>query len=344
MEKINTLKKLMLDIESYTLSDEEISFLSNPFVAGVILFSRNIASRSQVKSLCDEIKSINSELLIAVDQEGGRVQRLESGYTNLPSMHQLAEYCTQDNFANISFAQDIGWLMASEVIASGLDISFAPVLDLDLQRSSIIGDRSFGDLPGTVIEIASLFIDGMNEAGMHAVGKHFPGHGGIHEDSHVAHVEDFRSMEALEKHDLLPFSALKNKLGGIMTAHVSFPKIDINIATFSKFWLSEILRNAIYFQGIIFSDDLSMKGADLGGSISKKIEQAFDAGCNVILICNDRSAAIEALHFMEENTYVSSGNLNALKPTQSILWDDLEKDPRRDSVNNKLNNIFLNHI
>jgi beta-N-acetylhexosaminidase len=259
-------------------------------------------------------------------------------------MHQLARYCSQDNFVNISLAQDIGWLMASEVIASGLDISFAPVLDLDLQRSSIIGDRSFGDEPETVIEIVSFFIDGMNEAGMSAVGKHFPGHGGIHADSHLVQAEDFRTIETIEQHDLLPFSALKEKLGGIMTAHISFPNIDSKTATFSEFWLTEILRNKIHFQGVIFSDDLTMKGADSAGSISKKIEQAFDAGCNVILICNDRSAAIEALHFMEENTYVSSGNLNALKPTQSILWDDLEKDPRRDSVNNKLNNIFLNHI
>ena len=339
MEEKNILRKLMIDLDSYSLSGEEIDLLSNHIIGGVILFSRNVKSRSQLTSLCEEIKSINPDLLIAIDQEGGRVQRLERGYSNLPSMNQLAGYCSKDNFANISFAQDIGWLMASEVIASGLDISFAPVLDLDFQRSSIIGDRSFGDLPEKVIEIASLFIDGMNEAGMHAIGKHFPGHGGIHEDSHVAQVKDFRSMEALEKHDLLPFSALKNKLGGIMTAHISFPKIDINIATFSKFWLSEILRNAIYFQGIIFSDDLSMKGADSGGSISKKIEQAFDAGCNVILICNDRSAAIEALHFMEENAYVSSVNLNALKPTQSISWVDLENDARRVDIIDKLNII-----
>ena len=334
----------MIDLDSYFLSGDEIDLLSNHIIGGVILFSRNVKSRSQLTTLCQEIKSINPELLIAIDQEGGRVQRLEIGYSNLPSMNQLAGYCSKDNFANISFAQDIGWLMASEVVASGLDISFAPVLDLDLQRSSIIGDRSFGDLPGKVIEIASLFIDGMNEAGMHAVGKHFPGHGGIHEDSHVAHVEDFRSMEALEKHDLLPFSALKNKLGGIMTAHVSFPNIDSKTATFSEFWLSEILRNKIHFQGVIFSDDLTMKGADSAGSISQKIVQAFDAGCNIVLICNDRNAAIEALNFMEENTFLSSDDLNVLKPTQSILWDDLEKDPRRHRVNNQINKILSSYI
>jgi len=242
----------MLDLDGYVLSDDEIELLSNPFVAGVILFSRNIASRSQVKSLCDEIKSINSELLIAVDQEGGRVQRLETGYTRLPSMHQLSDHCAKDNFANIGLARDTGWLMASEVIASGLDISFAPVLDLDFQRSSIIGDRSFGDLPETVIKIVSFFIDGMNEAGMSAVGKHFPGHGGIHADSHLVQAEDFRTIKSIEQHDLLPFSVLKEKLGGIMTAHISFPNIDSKTATFSEFWLSEILRNKIYFQGVIW--------------------------------------------------------------------------------------------
>ena len=129
-----------------------------------------------------------------------------------------------------------------------------------------------------------------------------------------------------------------------MTAHISFPKIDINIATFSKFWLSEILRNKIHFQGVIFSDDLTMKGADSAGSIAQKIVQAFDAGCNIVLICNDRNAAIEALNFMEENTFLSSDDLNVLKPTQSILWDDLEKDPRRLSANNQINKILSSHI
>jgi beta-N-acetylhexosaminidase len=340
MEQINTLKKLMLDIESYALSDEEVSFLSNPFVAGVILFARNISSRSQVQSLCDEIKSVNSELLIAVDQEGGRVQRLESGFTKLPSMHQLARYCSQDNFVNISLAQDIGWLMASEVIASGLDISFAPVLDLDLQRSSIIGDRSFGDEPETVIEIVSFFIDGMNEAGMSAVGKHFPGHGGIHADSHLVHVEDLRTIKTIEQHDLLPFSALKEKLGGIMTAHISFPNIDSKTATFSEFWLSKILRNKIHFQGVIFSDDLTMKGADSAGSISQKIVQAFQAGCNILLICNDRSAALEGLEFLAENEYETFGNLAPLQARKKISWDLLERNPRRAKVQSAIEGII----
>jgi beta-N-acetylhexosaminidase len=343
MEQKNTFRKLMLDLDSYVLSGDETDLLSNPLVGGVILFSRNIKSRYQVQALCAQIKVINSELLIAVDQEGGRVQRLETDYTRLPSMHQLSDYCAKDNFSNIGLARDIGWLMASEVIASGLDISFAPVLDLDLQRSSIIGDRSFGDSPERVIEIASLFIDGMNEAGMQAVGKHFPGHGGIHADSHLELVEDFRSLEELEKHDLLPFSALKDKLGGIMSAHISFPKIDINIATFSKFWLSEMLRNTMHFEGMIFSDDLSMKGANSAETISEKLKQALGAGCNIILICNNRPAVLEALNFMQENSIESTGNLAVLRATQSISWDDIEQDPRRSKIQAQINNIFTNN-
>lgn len=342
MEQKNTYRKLMLDIDGYALSSDEIDLLANPFVGGVILFSRNIASKPQVQALCEHIKLINPQLLIAVDQEGGRVQRLKNGFTRLPSMNQLSDYCAKDDFFNIDLARDIGWLMASEVIASGLDISFAPVLDLDLKRSSIIGDRSFGDSPEKVVQIASLFIDGMNEAGMQAIGKHFPGHGGIHADTHLQLVEDFRSIGDLKKHDLIPFNALKDKLGGIMTAHISFPKIDIDIATFSKFWLSEMLRNTMNFKGMIFSDDLSMKGADFSQTVSERLKKAIGAGCNIILICNDRHAVLKALNFMQEHSIKSTGNLGALKAAQLISWEDLELDPRRIEIQKKINNIFIN--
>ena len=333
----------MLDLDGESLSDEEKNLLLNPHVGGVLLFSRNIISRDQVVSLCNQIAKVNPNILIAVDQEGGRVQRLINGYTLLPSMQKLGQLAVQDKENGLILAANLGWLMASEVIASGLDISFAPVLDLDVDRSSIIGDRSFGDIPERVIKIASLFIDGMNEAGMQAVGKHFPGHGGIYADSHLVPVEDFRTLEELKKHDLLPFSALKDKLGGIMTAHISFPEIDTKIATFSKFWLSEILRNDIIFQGVIFSDDLSMKGANSEETISEKLNQALGAGCNMILICNDRPAVIEALNFMQEHNIKSTGNLKVLKAAQSVSWDDLERDPRRIEIQEKINNIFINH-
>jgi beta-N-acetylhexosaminidase len=329
----------MLDLDGTSLTQEENKLLLNQNVGGVILFARNISSRNQVQELCKEIRQINSGLLIAVDQEGGRVQRLKEGYTNLPSMQKLASFLNSDIDKNIPFATDLGWLMASEVIASGLDISFAPVLDLDDSRSSVIGDRSIGDNPERVIVIASAFIEGMNQAGMQATGKHFPGHGGIFADSHIAFSQDTRSLSDIESHDLLPFNALKLQLGAIMTAHISFTNIDKEIATFSTFWLQEILRKKIGFTGIILSDDLSMKGSDYVGGIEAKVSKALDSGCNMVLICNDRSAAIEAINYLEKEKISQSHKITRLKASKSISWTDLEKDSRRKDIIGKLNTI-----
>ena len=229
----------MLDLDGTSLTQEENKLLLNSHVGGVILFARNISSRDQVQELCGAIRKINPKLLIEVDQEGGRVQRLKEGYTILPTMQKLAAFLNKDSDKNFPFVTDLGWLMASEVIASGLDISFAPVLDLDDSRSSVIGDRSIGNNPEKVIAIASAFIKGMNQAGMQATGKHFPGHGGIFADSHLTFSQDTRSLSELESHDLRPFDALKLQLGGIMTAVISFSTIDKAIATFSKFWLED---------------------------------------------------------------------------------------------------------
>jgi beta-N-acetylhexosaminidase len=329
----------MLDLDGTSLTQEENKLLLNQHVGGVILFARNISSRNQVQELCKEIRKINPRLLIAVDQEGGTVQRLKEGYTNLPSMQKLAAFLNSDGDKNFSFATDVGWLMASEVIASGLDISFAPVLDLDDSRSSVIGDRSIGDNPERVIAIASAFIDGMNQAGMQATGKHFPGHGGIFADSHITFSQDSRSLSEIESHDLLPFNALKFQLGAIMTAHISFANIDKEIATFSTFWLQDILRKKIGFTGVILSDDLSMKGSDHVGGIKTKVSKALESGCNMVLICNDRPAAIESIDFLEKEKISQSYKITKLKASQSISWIDLEKDSRRKDIISKLNII-----
>ena len=331
----------MLDLDGSSLTGEEKDLLNNANVGGVILFSRNILSRHQVKSLCEEISAINPRLLIAVDQEGGRVQRLIDGYAVLPSMQKLGKFVAQDKDNGLILASNLGWLMASEVIASGLDISFAPVLDLDLDRSSIIGDRSFGDTPKTVINIANSFINGMNEAGMEAVGKHFPGHGGIHADTHLSYTEDLRSLDDLKQHDLIPFDELHNRLGGIMTAHISFPEIDNNIATFSKYWLQNTLREKMKFKGEIFSDDLSMKGTDFIGGIDHKVQKALESGCTMILICNDRSAALQALRFMEKQSTSQSATLTSLKASKIVSWEKLENDPRRKDIINQIHNLDL---
>ena len=331
----------MLDLDSSSLTNEEKTLLQNPHVGGVILFSRNIVSKNQVLSLCHQIAEVNPNLLIAVDQEGGRVQRLIDGYAVLPSMQKLGKFVAQDKDNGLILASNLGWLMASEVIASGLDISFAPVLDLDLDRSSIIGDRSFGDTPKTVINIANSFINGMNEAGMEAVGKHFPGHGGIHADTHLSYTEDLRSLDDLKQHDLIPFHELHNRLGGIMTAHISFPKIDNNIATFSKYWLQNTLREKMKFKGEIFSDDLSMKGTDFIGGIDHKVQKALESGCTMILICNDRSAALQALRFMEKQSTSQSTTLTSLKASKIVSWEKLENDPRRKDIINQIHNLGL---
>ena len=331
----------MLDLDGESLSDEEKNLLLNPHVGGVLLFSRNIISRDQVVSLCNQIAKVNPNLLIAVDQEGGRVQRLINGYTLLPSMQKLGQLAVQDKENGLILAANLGWLMASEVIASGLDISFAPVLDLDVDRSSIIGDRSFGDTPKTVINIANSFINGMNEAGMEAVGKHFPGHGGIHADTHLSYSEDLRSLDDLKQHDLIPFNELHNRLGGIMTAHISFPEIDNNIATFSKYWLQNTLREKMKFKGEIFSDDLSMKGTDFIGGIDHKVQKALESGCTMILICNDRSAALQALRFMEKQSTSQSTTLTSLKASKIVSWEKLENDPRRKDIINQIHNLDL---
>ncbi len=321
--------RLMLDLAGTSLADDEPALLQNSHVGGVILFARNVESRQQIVALVAEIRAVAPHLLIAVDQEGGRVQRFREGFSPLPAMQQLGDLCVRDREAGLTLCRDTGWLMASEVIACGLDISFAPVLDVDRDTSSIIGDRAFSDQPQLVIEIAAAFIEGMEEAGMAATGKHFPGHGGIFADSHLEAPVDQRDWQQLWEHDLRPFVALCPKLGGIMPAHITFPAIDPDSVGFSPFWLREILRDRLGFNGVIFSDDLAMKGADVAGGYRRKAQLALEAGCDMILVCNDRSGALEVLQYMTEGKTSASKRISAMLKTKSIRWPELENDSRR---------------
>mgnify|MGYP003705787873 FL=1 len=319
----------MLDLTGTSLMDDEVGLLQNPQVGGVILFARNVESRHQVEALVAEIRAAAPDLLIAVDQEGGRVQRFKQGFTRLPAMQQLGDLTLRDRALGLSLARDCGWLMASEVIACGLDISFAPVLDVDRDTSSIIGDRAFSDQPQLVCDVAGAFIAGMNEAGMAATGKHFPGHGGIVADSHLEAPIDQRSWAELSEHDLVPFVALADQLGGVMPAHITYPEIDPDSVGFSPFWLQQILRSQLGFNGVIFSDDLAMKGADIAGGYVQKAERALSAGCDMILVCNDRAGAQEVLKYMTEQRVSGSDKIAAMLKTQSVSWSQLENDPRR---------------
>ncbi|HEY0289782.1 MAG TPA: beta-N-acetylhexosaminidase [Pseudomonas sp.] len=281
---------LMVDVAGTWLTSEDRQFLRQPEVGGLIIFARNIENPRQVRELCTSIRAIRPDLLLAVDQEGGRVQRLRQGFVRLPAMRAIA-----DNPNAESLAEDCGWLMATEVLAVGLDISFAPVLDLDYQRSAVVGSRAFEGDPQRVALLAGAFVRGMNAAGMAATGKHFPGHGWAEADSHVAIPTDERSLASIRANDLVPFARLSKQLAAVMPAHVIYPKVDAQPAGFSRRWLQDILRGELGFDGVIFSDDLSMAGAHVVGDAASRIEAALTAGCDMGLVCNDRGAAELAL-------------------------------------------------
>lgn len=289
----------MLDLEGTALADDERALLRSPAVGGLILFSRNIVDPAQVAALVAELRAVRPDLLIAVDQEGGRVQRLRNGFVRLPPMRVFGEWWDRDRDAAVAAASDCGWLMAAEVLGVGIDISFAPVLDLDFGRSAVIGDRAFHRDPAAVTALAGAFIHGMNEAGMQATGKHFPGHGFVAADSHVEIPRDTRVISELEADDLVPFRRLASRLGGVMPAHVIYGSVAPEPAGFSHYWLQDVLRAALGFSGVIFSDDLSMEGATVAGSFTDRARAALDAGCDMVLVCNHREGAIEVLRYLE---------------------------------------------
>jgi len=331
--------RLMLDLAGTELTAEEQQILQSPQVGGVILFARNIQSREQVTALNAQIRQASANLLIAVDQEGGRVQRLRDGFIPLPPMQLLADSVVQNPEVGVQLVRDTGWLMASEVLACGFDISFAPILDVDRDTSSIIGDRAFSDQPEMVITLAQAFIEGMDEAGMAATGKHFPGHGGIVADSHLEAPVDHRSWQQLLDHDLKPFVALSKQLAGVMPAHITFPAVDPDSVGFSGFWLQQVLRQQLGFDGVIFSDDLSMKGADVAGGYIDKAQLALNAGCDMILVCNCPEGAREVLQMMEHRSLAGSDRIASMGATKSVDWDKLCADSRRTRVVQQLKDI-----
>jgi beta-N-acetylhexosaminidase len=289
----------MLDIAGTELTPEDIEVLSHPLVGSVILFSRNYRDVAQVSSLTAAIRAVRTpSLLIAVDHEGGRVQRFRDGFTRLPPVRSLGRRYDEDHREGLSLAQSAGWLMATELRAVGVDFSFAPCVDLDYGVSEIIGDRAFHRDPDAVGALAVAYMSGMREAGMAAVAKHFPGHGAVFADSHVALPIDRRGFVDLEP-DIRPYRLLiANNLAGVMGAHVVFPAVDPLPASLSRRWISGVLRGELGFHGCVFADDLTMAGAAAFGGVIERAELAFAAGCDVLPICNDRQAVKSVLnHF-----------------------------------------------
>ena len=330
---------LMVDIEGPSLSSDDIELIKSPYVGGLILFDRNFIDKDQLIDLCFEIKSKKPEIIIAVDQEGGRVQRLKKGFSLIPPMQRLGDLVLHERELGLDLCKETGWLVASELIACGVDLSFSPVLDLDQNSSSVIGDRAFSDQIDVVIDCARAFIFGMHEAGMASVGKHYPGHGSISEDSHVEKPIDKRILNEIENKDLIPFKELINDLDGIMTAHILFPEVDKNVTTFSKIWLSEILKEKLNFKGIIFSDDLNMEGANDYKSFYLKAEKAINAGCEMILICNNRKGVLDASRYFEENDIIPSEKNFSMLMADDVSWASLEKNENRNRISNKLEKL-----
>ena len=284
---------VMLDIAGWAVTAEERERLLHPSVGGVILFSRNYESPAQLKALAASIAVLRTPaLLIAVDHEGGRVQRFRSDFSAIPPMRTLGEWWDRDVGAAAREATRLGWTLASELRACGIDFSFTPVLDLDHARSGVIGDRAFHRNPNAVAHLAVALHAGLRAGGMPAVGKHFPGHGYAEADSHTHLPRDERTLEALIVDDLVPFGAMiGHGLEAIMPAHVVYPAVDALPAGYSSKWLQDVLRKRLRFDGIIFSDDLGMAGARSAGDMVQRADAALAAGCDVVLVCNDSEGA-----------------------------------------------------
>ncbi|MCB1775713.1 MAG: beta-N-acetylhexosaminidase [Gammaproteobacteria bacterium] len=293
---------VMVDLLGTELTAADRDLLTHPSTGGVILFRRNFVSPQQVYRLVREIHELRSpHLLIAVDQEGGRVQRFQAGFTRLPPAARLQAHFDGDMQAARRAAHELGWLMAAELRAVGVDFSFAPVLDLDYGVSSVIGDRAFAAEPAVVAQLAGAWMMGAREAGMISVGKHFPGHGAVVADSHVDLPIDERVFEQLRSRDIQPFARLiDNGLEAIMPAHVIYRACDARPAGFSAYWLQQVLRGQLGFQGVIFSDDLSMAAAEEAGCFADRARAALEAGCDMVLVCNDQEAAAEVLHELRD--------------------------------------------
>jgi len=334
------LGPVMLDIEGLELNPADRALLREPAVGGVILFSRNYESPAQIADLVAAIKAVRSPpLLIAVDHEGGRVQRFRDGFTAIPPMRRLGHLYDEDEKAGVQLTEACGWLIGAELRAIGIDLCFAPCVDLDWGVSEVIGDRSFHKNPETVATLASALCRGLRDAGMAAVAKHFPGHGAVVADSHEKLPIDRRSFgDVLD--DMRPYEKLisRRQIGAVMMAHVIFEEMDPVPAGFSEFWVKTQLRAQLGFDGAIFCDDLTMKATASYGSVPQRAKLALNAGCDMIPICNDRPAAQHTVAALREySNPLSLVRLARLHGTGGVLRETLLASERWQTAAGKVN-------
>ena len=314
---MENLGVLMMDLEGLQLSNAEEGLIRQPVVGGLILFSRNYQNKSQLHELINSIRQIRPEIIIAVDQEGGRVQRFRDGFLSLHPNYSHNQLYAKDPEQAKSSAKELGWTMAAEILHVGLDLSFAPVLDLYNSKSPVIKERAFSDSVITVVDLASSYIAGMHEAGMAATGKHFPGHGSVLQDSHHDLPKDERDAAEILGNDLRPFAECIDMLDAVMPAHVIYPAIDTRCAGYSEVWIKQKLRQELGFEGVVFSDDLTMAAAHSAGLIEARAELALSAGCDMILVCNNRIATIKVIEWLDKQGQEGNSNLSKMKATPS---------------------------
>lgn len=319
------LGPLMIDIAGTQLSDFDRERLCHPLVGGIILFTRNYVNPDQLEALTSEIHALRRPFLIAVDHEGGRVQRFRDGFTRLPSMATLGHLWDQQPAAALEAALQVGYVLATELRSRGVDYSFTPVLDLDYGPSRVIGDRAFHRQPEAVVALAGALVAGLRKGGMGSCGKHFPGHGYVVPDSHVELPVDDRSLEALQE-DLIPYRKLD--LDAVMAAHVIYNCMDCNTAVFSNKWI-DYLRNDIKFDGVVFTDDLSMQGAGVVGGMLNRVDTAYRAGCDMLVVCNSPESVGEVLADWQPEVDPARGKrVEALLPRQvASNWQALQSNP-----------------
>lgn len=325
------LGPLIVDIAGTGLGAEDREILKHPAVGGVILFARNCPDADSVAALCADIHALREpRLLITIDQEGGRVQRLQEGVTRLPPPARMGALWDSDPKAARGLVRKAGWLMAAELLALGVDLSFAPVADLG-GKSRVIGDRAFHRDPDAVEALALAYVFGMREAGMRAVAKHFPGHGGVAGDTHVEEPVDRRTYADLQMADLRPFEWLiNNGVAAVMMSHVVYPAVAPEPASLSPVWIHDVLRGRLGFQGVVFADDLSMRGAAGAGDMPARVARALAAGCDFAPICNDRSAVEAVLDGSERLPDEPASGLRRarMEPTKHLGRRALRHDPR----------------
>lgn len=323
------LGPVLIGLSAYNIEPDERDMLLHPLVGGVVLFTRNYESIEQLENLVAAIHALREPpLLIAVDHEGGKVQRFRQGFTELPAIGLLGKCYVEKPELALQLSELSGWLMAAEVRAVGIDFSFAPVLDIDKGISQIIGDRAFSSNVNSVIALARHYIKGMHRAGMAATGKHFPGHGGVVADSHLALPVDSRSYAELQLEDLSVFKNLANdNMDAMMIAHVLYEKVDPQLAGFSRFWLRDILRSALGFKGLIFSDDLEMEGARIAGTLPQRADLALSAGCDMVLVCQTKQAMMLTLDGMKyHHGALDKSRLLAMPGKSALTREQLHKD------------------